>query len=97
MSEFVEYPYEQSIREVIGDAYDRARTFIGETLARVEIFPLAIEQEGEVAAEPLFAEQSDQQGQNGQGQQQQPEHRCGASCSKCGHGGSQVLKPGLRR
>lgn len=98
MSEFVEFPVEQSFGEVISDAYERARAFMGEVLARAEILPIDMVQAEPTTVEPLFAEQSQQsqQGQNGQGQQPQP-HICGASCSKCGHGGTQVRKPGLRR
>lgn len=97
MSEFVEYPLEQSFGEVISDVYERARTFMGGVLARAEILSIDSTQAELAVAEPLFAEQSqDQQGQNGQGQQPAP-HICGASCSKCGHGGTQVRKPGLRR
>lgn len=94
MSEFIEYPVERSLSEVIGDTYDRVRTFAGEVLARAEIFPVNSDAEMWIAnAEPVKVEQQDQRGSQGQ---QKPPHTCGSSCSRCGHGGSQTKKPGLR-
>lgn len=94
MSEFIAYPVEQSLGEVIGEAYDRVRTFVGDMVTRTEVMP----DELEALTVQSEAVTSDQQPQNTPGQPQ-PEtpHVCGASCSKCGHGGSQVKKPGLRR
>ena len=89
MSEYVS-SFEQPLGEVIHEAYDRARAFIGTVIGRTEVEPLHDENW------LLEANQNSNEAQQGPVQPpQQPPHVCGSVCSRCGKGGDQKPKPGM--
>jgi hypothetical protein len=103
MSEFTMRPVEQSFgeaaQEMFDEVYERVRGFAGAVMARAEMILEPQEFESQVPEAATIALQSEATTVQGQRPQtpERPPHICGSSCSRCGVGGSQVKKPGLRR
>jgi hypothetical protein len=80
MSEFAENPGAEflHVNEALSDLRDRARSFIGDLASRAG-----------VVYQEEHRDQPTTQTPEAPAETQRPPHVCGASCSRCGHGGPQ--------